>query len=142
MAYTMLEQRFMESVPNSLRDIAKSLEKLAENAKQTSAPVVAEPKKVWLIQECRYTTEDNNLWMGCNKYTDKDAAMAAFERYKKNAYDECKYGAANDDLDNAEPDELYEYDVYNCNETENHYEVSSDAYDGFSVQINLLEIIL
>ena len=138
----MLEQRFMECVPNSLRDIAKSLEKLAENAKQTSAPVVAEPKKVWLIQECRYTTEDNNLWMGCNQYSDKDAAMAAFERDKKNALDECKYGAMWDNLDGADPDEIYEYDVYNCKESENHYEVSSDAYDGFSVQITLMEITL
>lgn len=113
----------------------KKFSKLAEGAK-------SEPKKVWLIQECRYTTEDNNLWMGSNQYADKDAAMAAFERDKKNAYEECKYGSMWDNLDGVDPDEIYEYDVYNCKDTENHYEVSSDAYDGFSVQIHLLEITL
>ena len=130
---TILEQRFMESVPNSLRDIAKSLEKLAE---VTTKPVVSEPRKMWLIQESRFTTEDNNLWMGCDKFSDKDAALVAFEKSRKNAYKECRWGA---EWDGDDP--VCEYDV---NEvfSGTHYEVSSDAYNGFFVKIDLLEITL
>lgn len=98
----IIEQRFMESVPSTLHDIAKSLETIACKKQAT------EPAEIWVLfaeSLCDYEFIGRYIHV----FTSEDAARKEFKRYvdtsrktaKSNGW---KIGADNDDFFEAYPE--------------------------------------
>lgn len=70
----IIEQRFMESVPSTLHDIAKSLETIAGKKQAT------EPAEIWVLfaeSLCDYELMGRYIHV----FTSEDAARMEFKRY-------------------------------------------------------------
>ena len=99
---TIIEQRFMESVPSTLHDIAKSLETIAGKKQAT------EPAEIWVLfaeSLCDYELMGRYIHV----FTSEDDARKEFKRYvdtsRKTANaNGWEIGADNDDFFEAYPE--------------------------------------
>lgn len=89
--------------------------------------------KIYMVTMTSYTTSDNNLYNNTWTYNNEEEARQQYISLRDEQSEECRWGADYDNSDHTNDCE------YNMSEREdgNTYEASSEAYEGYRVQIKL-----
>ena len=93
-------------------------------------------KKIFILTWVSYTSEDDYLYSDVKVFTDEKEARKQYDNDCEKAYEECKWGSQSDPK--YERDEYCSHDV-DEERSGDSYTVSSDAYDGYKVQVKLVE---
>ena len=89
--------------------------------------------KIFIVTMSSYTTSDNNLYNNTWPYNNEKEAQQQYISLRDEQSEECRWGA---NYDNDDHTDDYEYNVTE-HEDGNTYEASSEAYEGYRVQIKL-----
>ena len=92
--------------------------------------------KIYLLSWVSFTGSDNYMYSDIQIFTDKNKAVAELMQQKENAYEECKWGS---EWESEDKEDAYEFDVWEKTNSDVCYEVHSEAYDGYDVEIYLRE---
>ena len=89
--------------------------------------------KIYMVTMTSYTTSDNNLYNNTWTYNNEEEARQQYISLRDEQSEECRWGADYDNDDHTDDCE------YNMSEREDGdtYEASSEAYEGYRVQIKL-----
>jgi len=89
--------------------------------------------KIYMVTMTSYTTSDNNLYNNTWTYNNEEEARQQYISLRDEQSEECRWGADYDNSDHTNDCE------YNMSEREDGdtYEASSEAYEGYRVQIKL-----
>lgn len=98
--------------------------------------------KIFLVTTTSYTASDNYLFNDVKTFTDEQEAISEYDNICNNLRQECRWGA---DYDNDDHTDDYEYNMSEAHHTHEvkgngymlTYEASSDAYEGYRVQVKL-----
>lgn len=97
-------------------------------------------KKIYLVTYASYTESDNYLYNDVKVFTDEEEARHEFISLRDGAYLECQYGASWDEVEtmsDEEREDVYQYTV-DSNESETACKYTSDAYEGYAVEVQLV----
>ena len=95
-----------------------------------------ETKGMFIVCYSVYAECDKNLYTDVKNFRDSDEAMALFKHYCSISRQEAEWGS---DWDEDDKSNSYAYDVEE-EQGENEYTVHSEAYDGFHVNVKLMEL--
>lgn len=95
-------------------------------------------KKIFILTWVSYTDEDDYLYSDVKVFTDEKGVRKLYEKYCKNAYEECEWGSQWDEPEEKR-DEDCKFDVDESRD-DNEYTVASSAYNGYKVQVKLTEV--
>lgn len=90
---------------------------------------------IFILSWVSYTDSDNYLYTDIKTFTDEEQARKQYDHDCQMAYEECEWGSQQD-TDEDERDEDDRYDVDESRDQDS-YSVSSDAYDGYRVEVSL-----
>lgn len=92
---------------------------------------------IFILSWCSYTDSDDYLYTDIKTFTDEEEARKQFDDDCHMAYEECEWGSQWDESEENR-DEECKYDV-DESRAPGIYTVSSEAYDGYKVEVSLEE---